>query len=125
MWRRVKKNAVVDSSDNLTAALRVGTRFWPRKRAPIPVFVWNSPVGVRLNILIFGCPRNLLVSGHVSKGDILVVRYILRGVVYAFACQVIHVIFEPPLALVGWPRDLSALPLTQEKRHQRADTGHP
>lgn len=109
-------NNVVNSPENLTSALRVGHAAIAQKqgsdsRFRLELIGWNQN-----KFLVAGLPRNMLVSGHVAGGDTLVIRYILRGVVYAFACQVIHVIFDPPLALVGWPRDLSALPLTQEKR---------
>lgn len=109
-------STVVNPPEKLEAALRVGHHAIAQKqgadsRFRLELVGWNKD-----KYLITVCPRNVLVSGHVSNGDTLVIRYILRGVVYAFACQVIHVVFDPPLTLVGWPRDLSALPLTQEKR---------
>ncbi len=111
-----QNSAVVDSSEKLSTALRVGHQVIAQKQGAESRFRLELAGWSTGKYLIMGCPRNLLVSGHVSSGDILVIRYILRGVVYAFACQAMHVIFEPPLVLVGWPRDLSALPLTQEKR---------
>jgi len=109
-------SGAINDPKQLAAALRVGHQVMIQKqgtnaRFRAVIVGWSDD-----RYVIAEIPRGQTISGHVAAGDELVLRYILRGVVYAFICRVMHVAFDPSLAVLAWPGGMSALPLTTERR---------